>query len=54
MSFYETFRHFADSYGLIIIFVLFAILCAWPFRPGAKKRNRAAARSIFKDQEDGE
>ena len=54
MSLYETLRHFADSYGLIAMFVIFLGLCAWPFRPGARKHNRNAARSIFKDQEDGD
>lgn len=54
MSLYETLRHFADSYGLIAMFVIFLGLCAWPFRPGARKHNRNAARSIFKDQDDGE
>ncbi len=54
MSFYENLRHFADSYGLVVIFILFLTLCAWPFRPGAKRRNRDAARSIFEDENNGE
>ena len=54
MSLYEQLRHFADSYGLVIIFGLFLCLCLWPFRPGAKRRNRAAAQSIFKEDHDGE
>lgn len=54
MSFYENLRHFADSYGLVAMLVVFLALCAWPFRPGARKHNRAAAKSIFKDQDDGE
>lgn len=54
MSLYEQLRHFADSYGLVVIFVIFLGLCAWPFRPGSRQHNRDAATSIFKDQDDGE
>lgn len=51
---YETLRHFADSYGLIAMVVVFLALCAWPFRPGSRTRNQTAANSIFKDTTDGE
>ncbi|NNC51623.1 MAG: cbb3-type cytochrome c oxidase subunit 3 [Erythrobacter sp.] len=54
MSFYETLRHFADSYALVAMLILFVVLCAWPFRPGAKKRNHEAATLIFEGQDDGE
>ena len=54
MSIYEQLRHFADSYGLIAMLALFVLLCLWPFRRGARTRNRAAATSIFKDAADGE
>lgn len=54
MSLYETLRHFADSWGLVAIMIMFLVLCAWPFRPGSKSRNRAAANLIFKDCDDGE
>ncbi len=55
MSAYEQLRHFADSYGLVVIMIVFVALCLWPFRPGAKSRNRAAARSIFREGDnDGE
>lgn len=54
MSFYEELRHFADSYGLVVMMALFLLLCLWPFRPGARRRNRDAARSIFKEHDDGE
>ncbi|MFN3621224.1 cbb3-type cytochrome oxidase subunit 3, partial [Sphingorhabdus sp.] len=54
MSLYEQLRHFADSYALVAIFVVFLGLCAWPFRPGARTHNHNAAHSIFKDQDDGE
>lgn len=54
MSFYDTLRHFADSYALAAMFAAFAVLCAWPFRPGARRHAQIAATSIFKDQDDGE
>ncbi|SMQ69595.1 cytochrome c oxidase cbb3-type subunit 4 [Altererythrobacter xiamenensis] len=54
MSLYDTLRHFADSYALAAMFALFALLCAWPFRPGSKDSNHTAAHSIFKDTDDGE
>ena len=38
----------------VVMLVLFIGLCAWPFRPGAKKRNRDAANLIFEGQADGE
>jgi len=54
VSTYETLRHFADSHALAVMFVIFVILCLWPFRPGAKDRNRSAAHMIFEGQDDGE
>lgn len=54
MSLYDQIRHFADSHGLVIIFGLFLLLCLWPFRPGAARRNEAAAQSIFAEDHDGE
>ena len=53
-STYEALRHFADSWGLLVMFVTFVVLVAWPFRPGAKNRNQEAADLIFKDDNDGE
>jgi len=53
VSFYETLRHFADSYGLAVIFALYLGLCLWHFRPGAHRHVDAAKHSIFKDDDDG-
>jgi cytochrome c oxidase cbb3-type subunit 4 len=53
-STYETLRHFADSYGLVAMAIVFLVLVAWPFRPGAKRHNDRAANLIFKDSDDGE
>ena len=54
MSFHEELRHFADSYGLLMILTIYLGLCLWPFRPGGKHRMQEAAHSIFEDQADGE
>jgi cbb3-type cytochrome oxidase subunit 3 len=34
--------------------VAFLALAAWPFRPGSRKRNEAAARMIFESDDHGE
>lgn len=53
-STYEFLRHMADSWGLLAMMGVFLTLALWPFRPGAKERNREAACLIFKDENDGE
>ena len=50
---YDMLRHFADSWGLLAMLLVFLALVAWPFRPGARDRNEAAATMIFKDENDG-
>ena len=52
MSFYEAFRHFADSYGLVVIFGLYLLLCGWHFLPRARSRVEDAKHSIFKEDDD--
>lgn len=52
-STYETLRQLADSWGLLAMVVFFAAFAAWPFRPGAKDRNHAAANMIFEDEDNG-
>jgi cytochrome c oxidase cbb3-type subunit IV len=54
VTLYEHLRHFADSYGLTVIFALYLTLCLWHFRPGASPHVAAAKHSIFKDDEDGQ
>jgi len=53
-STYDMLRHLADSWGLLAMLLVFLVLIAWPFRPGARKHNRDAANVIFKDEHDGE
>lgn len=52
MSLYEQLRHFADSYGLLAMLLIYLVLCLWHFRPGGKQRTDAAAHSIFEDEAD--
>lgn len=49
---YEALRQLADSWGLLATFVLFLVLVAWPFRPGARERNETAANAIFDEGHD--
>ena len=50
-STYETLRHFADSWGLVAMVVSFTACAIWPFRPGARSANQAAALMIFEDED---
>lgn len=50
---YELLRHLADSWGLLMMTLIFLGLCAWPFRPGARDVNEAAARMILQDDDFG-
>lgn len=52
-STYETLRHFADSWGLAAMVVVFLVLVAWPFRPGARSANHAAKNMIFAEDDLG-
>ena len=54
MTIYENLRHFADSYGLVAMVVVFVGLCLWPFRPGSRQHNHRAANSIFEGHDNGE
>ena len=40
---YEDLRHFADSWGLVYLFVVFLTVVVFMLRPGAKNRARDAA-----------
>ena len=52
MSLYETLRHFADSYGLVVIFGLYLLLCGWHFLPRSREGVSRAKHSIFKEDDD--
>jgi cytochrome c oxidase cbb3-type subunit 4 len=49
---YNELRHLADSWGLVMMVVLFTSFVGWTFRPGAKQRLSEAANLIFKDGSD--
>jgi cytochrome c oxidase cbb3-type subunit 4 len=49
---YETMRHFADSWGLLFLFVVFLAVVAWAFRPGASFRDQAEIPFKHDDNED--
>jgi|TARA_R100000501_G_scaffold12618_1_gene23232 cytochrome c oxidase cbb3-type subunit 4 len=51
---YDDMRHFADSYGLVAMVILYMVLCGWAFRPNARKRNKDAANMIFADDVTGD
>ena len=48
-------RHFADSYGLLFMTLVFLGFVAWTFRRGAKRDHERASMSIFEreDRRDG-
>ena len=51
MSLYDTMRHLADSYGLIVIFGLYLLLCGWHFLPRSREGVEAARHSIFTEDD---
>lgn len=46
---YQTLRTAADSWGLLYLFALFIIACAFAFRPGTKESYRKAAQIPLKE-----
>ena len=50
---YDALRHFADSYGLAAMTLIYLALVGWIFLPGASSRGRRAAESIFEDDDHG-
>ncbi|SEN28242.1 cytochrome c oxidase cbb3-type subunit 4 [Sphingomonas gellani] len=49
---YDTLRHLADSWGLVMMGVLFTTFVGWTFLPAARRSHQRAATSIF-EKEDG-
>ncbi|WEK43147.1 MAG: cbb3-type cytochrome c oxidase subunit 3 [Candidatus Sphingomonas colombiensis] len=50
---YETLRHLADSWGLVIMTGVFVALIGWAFLPRNRDANRRAANSIFDEADNG-
>ena len=46
---YSTLRQFADSWGLLYLFLLFLIIVVFVFRPGAKKHYDEQAKIPLKE-----
>lgn len=53
MSRYELLRHFADSWALLGMCLLFLGFVGWTFRPGARRHHDEAAQLIFRPEELG-
>jgi cytochrome c oxidase cbb3-type subunit 4 len=50
---YDLLRHFADSWGLLAMLIIYLVCVAWVFLPGNRQRNHDAATMIFKDPDHG-
>ncbi|WP_164118623.1 cbb3-type cytochrome c oxidase subunit 3 [Sphingorhabdus sp. Alg239-R122] len=50
---YEALRHFADSWGLLFMALLWIGFALWTFRPGARRHHDDAAQMIFRENEKG-
>ena len=48
---YEELRHFADSWGLLLLTLVFVSAILWALRPGARERYRDQAEIPFKYDE---
>lgn len=46
---YQAMRTFADSWGLLYMFLVFMGAVIWTFRPGTKKLSDDAANIPFKE-----
>ena len=49
---YNLFREFADSWGLLYLFLLFVGVILFTFRPGSKKQADEIANIPFKEEEE--
>ncbi|TCD14939.1 cbb3-type cytochrome c oxidase subunit 3 [Oricola cellulosilytica] len=46
---YQSMRTFADSWGLLYMFIVFVAVVMWTLRPGARRNSEDAARIPFKE-----
>lgn len=49
METYTAMRHFADSWGLLFMVLIFVGVVVYAFRPGSRKQADEAARIPLKD-----
>ena len=48
---YQSMRAFADSWGLLYMFLFFLAVVVWAFRPGSRSMSEDAANIPFKENE---
>jgi cytochrome c oxidase cbb3-type subunit 4 len=48
---YSALRGFADSWGLVVLFLFFVGVVVWVFRPGARRKHDDAASMIFRNED---
>ncbi|MCR8548124.1 cbb3-type cytochrome c oxidase subunit 3 [Salipiger sp. P9] len=48
---YNALRHFADSWGLLAMFVFFVGVIVWAFRPGSRKTYKDVADIPFRHED---
>ncbi len=49
MDTYSILRQFADSWGLLVMFLFFLSVILWAFRPGAKAAQDDSADIVFRN-----
>lgn len=49
---YQTMRTFADSWGLLYMFLIFLAVIFWTFRPGSKGVSEEAANIPFSEDKE--
>lgn len=49
---YDALRHFADSWGLVAMTVMFLTFIGWTFLPGARDAHARAATMILEDEDE--
>jgi cytochrome c oxidase cbb3-type subunit 4 len=50
METYTFLRAFADSWALLTLFIIFVGIWFWVWRPGSRRKQDDAARSIFRNE----
>lgn len=48
---YNTLRHFADSWGLVFLSIVFVVAVGMAFRPSARARSQDAALIPFREED---
>ena len=51
METYSVLRQFADSWGMLVIFLFFLGVIFWAFRPGSRKTHDYIADTPFRNED---